>query len=96
MALPHYLRKTTHLFMEFKETGQAEAPGYETAADLVDACPAFFWNVARPYLEDALYYLRLTREGRQWVANLPSHIFSVEHSDCSLGPSPGQFGRNLY
>jgi hypothetical protein len=36
-----------------------------------------------------LSYLRLTQEGKQWVANLHSHIFAVEHSDYRLGPSPG-------
>lgn len=89
LADPHYLRKTTHLFMEFKETGLAKTLGYETAADLADAYPNFFWKVARPYLEDAMSYLRLTEEGKQWVANLHSHIFAVEHSDYRLGPSPG-------
>ena len=89
LADPHYLRKTTHLFMEFKETGLADSLGYETAADLADAYPHFFWKVARPYFEDALSYLRLTQEGKQWVANLHSHIFAVEHSDYRLGPSPG-------
>ena len=89
LADPSYLRKTTHLFMEFKETGMAESLGYETAADLADAYPNFFWKVARPYLEDALTYLRFTQEGKQWVANLHSHVFAVEHSDYRLGPSPG-------
>ena len=89
LADPHYLRKTTHLFLEFKETGMAETLGYETAADLADAYPKFFWEVARPYLEDALSYLRRTQEGKQWVANLYSHVFAVEHSDYRLGPSPG-------
>lgn len=89
LADPHYLRKTTHLFMEFKETGVAESLGYETAADLADAYPNFFWKVARPYLENAFSYLRLTQEGKQWLANLHSHVFAVEHSDYRLGPSPG-------
>jgi hypothetical protein len=89
LADPNYLRKTTHLFLEFKETGLAETLGYATAADLADAYPNFFWKVARPYIEDGLSYLRLTQEGKQWVANLNSHIFAVEHSDFRLGPSPG-------
>jgi len=49
----------------------------------------FFRTVAKPYLEDALSYLRLTQEGKQWLANVHSHIFAVEHSDYRLGPSPG-------
>ena len=89
LADPHYLRKTTHLFLEFKETGLADSLGYETAADLADAYPTFFWEVALPYLEDALCYLRLTQEGKQWVANLHSNVFAIEHSDYRLGPSPG-------
>lgn len=89
LADPDYLRKTTHLFLEFKETGTAEALGYETAADLADAYPTFFWKVASPYLVDALSYLRLTQEGKQWVANLRSHVFAVEHACHHLGPSSG-------
>ena len=89
LADPNFLRKTSHLFLEFKETGMAETLGYETAADLSDAYPTFFWEVARPYLEDGLSYLRRTQEGKQWIANLHSHVFAVEHSDFRLGPSPG-------
>jgi len=89
LADPHYLRKATHLFLEFKETGVAESLGFKSAADLADGYPAFFWKVARPYLEHAISYLRLTQEGKQWVANLQSNVFAVEHSDYRLGPSPG-------
>ena len=40
---------------------------------------SFFWNVVRPYLTDGLKYLRVTERGRQWIANLQSHVFAVEH-----------------
>jgi hypothetical protein len=46
----------------------------------------FYWDVVSPYIEDALYYLRLTQEGRLWIANLHSHVFEVEH-DTVQGPS---------
>ena len=72
---PHYLRRLTGLFYEFLETGTAGKLGYSSPADLMDDYPSFFWNVVRPYLQDALRYLRLTQEGKQWIANLQSNVF---------------------
>ena len=76
---PHHLRRLTGLFYELLETGTAGKLGYSSPADLMDDYPSFFWNVVRPYLEDALRYLRLTQEGKQWIANLQSHVFVLEH-----------------
>lgn len=87
---PHYLRKTNHLYQEFRETGVAEELGYRTAADLADDYPRFFWGVANKYLKDAIRYLQLTQEGKQWVANLHSHVFEVEHKVNYLGPCRGE------
>ena len=43
------------------------------------AYPSFFWNAVRPFIGDALKYLRVTQEGKQWIANLYAHVFSEEH-----------------
>ena len=86
---PHFLRKTNHLYQEFRETGVADELGYETAADVADDYPRFFWEVAYKYLKDAIGYLQLTQEGKQWVANLHSHVFEVEHKSNYLGPCRG-------
>ena len=75
----NYLRKTSGLFAEFRETGASEKLGYQTPDDLRAAYPAFFWNAVRPYIGDALRYLRVTQEGKQWIANLYAHVFSEEH-----------------
>ncbi|MGY2909694.1 Npun_R2479 family HD domain-containing metalloprotein [Bradyrhizobium sp. URHC0002] len=75
----NYLRKTSALFAEFRETGASQKLEYETADDLRAAYPAFFWNAVRPYIGDALRYLRVTQEGKQWIANLYAHVFSEEH-----------------
>jgi len=74
-----YLRKTSALFTEFRETGMAAKLKYESAADLRANYPNFFWQVVRPYIEDALRYLRVTQEGKQWIANLYANVFSAEH-----------------
>jgi hypothetical protein len=89
---PHYLRKANHLYQEFRETGVADQLGYKTAADLADDYPRFFWDVAYKYLKDAIHYLQLTQEGKQWVANLHSHVFEVEHKANYLGPCRGDQG----
>ncbi len=76
----NYLRKTSALFSEFRETGASKALNYNSAADLRANYPHFFWNEVRPYIEDALRYLRVTQEGKQWIANLYANVFSTEHS----------------
>jgi hypothetical protein len=75
----NYLRKTSALFAEFRETGATEKLGFQTAEDLRAAYPSFFWNAVKPYIGDALGYLRVTQEGKQWIANLYAHVFSEEH-----------------
>jgi hypothetical protein len=87
---PHHLRRITGLYYEFRETGVADKLGYANPADLAEDYPAFFWNVVRPYLKDALRYLRLTQEGKQWIANLHSHVFAMEHGQFHLGPFCGR------
>jgi len=78
----NYVRKVPALFAEFQETGVAEKLGYRTPADLRRAYPAFFWEVVRPYIGDGLRHLRVTQEGKQWIANLYAHGFSEEHRDA--------------
>jgi len=75
----NYLRKTSALFTEFRETGAIEKLKYNSPADLRANYPQFFWQVVRPYIEDALRYLRVTQEGKQWIANLYANVCSTEH-----------------
>jgi hypothetical protein len=75
----NYLRKTSALYNEFRETGMAETLKYTSAADLRAAYPQFFWKVVRPYIGDALKYLRVTQDGQLWIANLYANVFSTEH-----------------
>jgi hypothetical protein len=75
----NYLRKTAALFNEFRETGMNNKLKYNSAADLRANYPDFFWKTVRPYIVDALRYLRVTQEGQQWIANLFANVFSMEH-----------------
>jgi hypothetical protein len=75
----NYLRKTSALFNEFRETGMTDTLKYNSAADLRSNYPQFFWQVVRPYIDDALRYLRVTQEGKLWIANLYANVFSTEH-----------------
>ena len=85
LADPNYMRKGPALFTEFTETGVADKLGYKTASELRAAYPTFFWTTVSPYIGGALSNLRMTQEGKQWVANLYSHIFAEEHHLPSLG-----------
>jgi hypothetical protein len=76
---PNYLRKIPALFYEFEELGENAKMGYQTPGDMRRNYAKFFWNAVNPYIQGALAYLRVTQEGKQWVANLHSHVFAVEH-----------------
>jgi hypothetical protein len=89
MADPYYHRKIAALYHEFVETGIAAELGYTTPFDLVDRYPEFFWKNVEPLIPDALRFLELTIEGKQWVANLYNNIFQSEHQKSFIGPFPG-------
>ena len=78
---PDYLRKVPALFYEFHELGLNEAFGYHAPNDLRKNYASFYWNSVSPYIQDALQYLRLTEDGKQWIANMHSHVFDSEHFD---------------
>jgi hypothetical protein len=75
----NYLRRTTALFNEFRETGICNKLKYNSAADLRAQYPSFFWEMVHPFITDAVRYLRVTQEGQQWVANLYANVFLTEH-----------------
>jgi hypothetical protein len=75
----NYLRKTAALFNEFRETGMNDMLKYKSAADLCENYPNFFWQQVRPYIGDALRYLRVTQDGQLWIAILYANVFSAEH-----------------
>lgn len=90
LADPNHLLKFNRLYYEFVETGEAVKLGYKSPADLADTYPSFYWGVVSPYIGDAIQYLELTQEGKQWIANLHSNVFAVEHMQSRLGPFRGQ------
>lgn len=81
LADPHYIRKLPALFYEFQETGVNQELNYHTPHDLYRSYPAFYWNQVSRYIQDALRYLSVTQEGKQWIANLHSHVFAMEHHE---------------
>jgi len=76
---PNYFRKVPALYYEFEQIGLNPKLGYRHPGDMHKGYAGFFWKVVRPYLSDAVRYLRVTHGGKQWVANLQSHVFEVEH-----------------
>jgi hypothetical protein len=82
---PYRLQKCTALFYEFEELNLNEKLGYKTPGDLRDRNAKFYWEVASPYVQDALKYLRVTQDGKQWIANLQANVFGPEHG-CSMWP----------
>jgi hypothetical protein len=92
LADPFYPRKLNALFYELEEIGCNGHLGYTCPADVADEYPRFFWSKVEPFIGDALGYLELTVEGRQWIANLYCNVFEMEHGRRRMGPNPGADG----
>jgi hypothetical protein len=86
LADPFYPRKLNALFHESEEIGCNALLGYKSPADIADRYPRFFWTKIEPFVGDAIGYLSLTVEGRQWTANLYCHVFEMEHQIRRMGP----------
>ena len=76
---PDYLRKIPALYYEFEETDTNSKIGYKTPTDMRQNYAKFYWHVISPYIQDAIRYLKITQEGKQWIINLHAHVFNVEH-----------------
>ena len=83
---PLYLKKANALFHEFAEIGLNTQLGYASPADLVERYPDFYWASVSPHLDEAISYLKVTATGRQWIANLHSHVFCAENAFALMGP----------
>src|SRR4051812_39101800 len=83
---PLYLKKANALFHEFEEIGLNRQLGYASPADLVERFPDFYWTSVSPHIQEAVGYLNVTASGRQWLANLHSHVFCAEHCYALMGP----------
>jgi hypothetical protein len=83
---PLFPRKFNALFYEFAETGVNQRLGYASPADIAEQYPTFFWSKVEPYIGTAITNLELTMEGRQWIAQLYSNVFSLEHHRQHMGP----------
>jgi hypothetical protein len=76
---PNYLRKIPALFYELQEAGANERIGYRSPGELRENYTQFYCSAVMPHIQEGLRYLRVTHEGRQWIANLHSHVYSVDH-----------------
>ncbi len=81
---PRYVRKIPALYYEFEEIGHNTVTGYTCPDDMRRGYADFYWNVVSPLIQDALRYLRVTHEGKLWIANLHAHVFDAEHHETLL------------
>lgn len=76
---PNYLRKVPALYYEFEENGVNQKIGYENPGHMRRKFTQFYYNVVVPYIGDAVRFLNITQEGKQWIANLHAHVHKIEH-----------------
>ncbi len=88
LADPYYLRKIPALFQEFRETGVQEQLGFQNPSQMRAYFPEFYERSVRPWVGDALEHLRVTAQGRLWIASLHDHVFEVTRTDRSMEAQP--------
>lgn len=71
---PNRLQKFSALFKEFEEIGLNSKLEYRRPEDLRKDNTSFYWKIVSPYIQRALVYLKLTRKGRSWIANLQANV----------------------
>ena len=76
---PNYLRNLPALFYEFEEIHAGGKSLYGNPGEMRRDYAKFYWNVVARHIQGGIRYLKVTQEGKQWLANLYSHVFSVEH-----------------
>lgn len=76
---PLYLHKANRLYHEFAEAGIIKRLGYTSPADIVDCYPTFFWESVSSQIAPAVRHLKVTAEGRRWLAQLHANVFRAEH-----------------
>ncbi len=81
---PYRIQKCTALFYEFEELGLNKKLGYQTPGDLRNSNARFYWDHVNSYIKDAIRYLRVTQDGKQWIATLQANVFGAEHG-CNMG-----------
>lgn len=75
---PNYLRKIPALFYEFEESGVNKTVGYQSPGHMRRAFKLFYGEVVLPYIGDAIQYMNASQKGKQWIANLYTHLRKVE------------------
>jgi hypothetical protein len=76
---PYRIQKCTALFYEFEEIGLNKQLGYKTPGDLRQNHAKFYWDHVNKYIQEAMRYLRVTQNGKQWIANMQANVFGSEH-----------------
>lgn len=71
---PDRLQKCSALFKEFEETGLNVKLGYRRPDDLRNDSASFYWKIVSPHIQMALRCLKLTRKGKEWIANLQANV----------------------
>lgn len=82
---PYRNQKCTALFYEFEELGLNKKLGYKSPGDLRESNAKFYWDHVNRYVQDGMRYLRVTQDGKQWIANLQANVFGAEHG-CNMWP----------
>ena len=82
---PFRIQKCTALFYELEELGLNKMLGYHKPGDLRDSNAKFYWKHVNNYVQDAIRYLSVTQDGKQWIANLQANVFGAEHG-FNMGP----------
>ena len=85
VAEPDYMRKLNALYLEFEENGLNEKLGFSSAVEFREGYGELYENMLSHMIVDACRYLRETREGNRWIANMNAHLHAELHHEAAMG-----------
>lgn len=79
IADPDFALKMMRLWLEMKECGGKHLMGFNSAIELRNNYPKFFWSMLHPLIPDGMDCMTYTGSGRLWLANMHAHVLLEEH-----------------
>ena len=84
IADPNFMLKMKPLQLELEESGLIEQIGYKTVQEFRENYDKLFWELLQPQIVEGVAFLKLTDQGRVWLATMYAHVLTIEHDEIVL------------
>ncbi len=65
--------------LEIEESGLSDILGTSTVSEFRKNFSSIYWKALHPKITDGIEFLKLTEQGRSWLANMHADILMLEY-----------------